>query len=329
MKTVYSAIQPSGLLTIGNYIGALKQWPKLQEEYKCLFSVADMHAITVRQDPKELRERSRMLIAVYLACGIDPKKSIMYINSHVSEHAELAWILDTYTSIGQLKRMHQFKSKIKGNEEGANAGLFCYPVLMAADILLYNTDFVPVGDDQKQHVEITRDIAERFNSAYGDTFVMPEPLISKTGARIKSLQDPMIKMSKSDPNDNAYMLLLEDEKTLKKKLGRAVTDSVGEINYTDDQPGVKNLIDIYQAFTDESLEEILNKFEGKGYGELKNQTFEAVNTVLKPIRENTEKYLSDQSYIDQIIKEGATHAKEIASETLERVYDKVGFVRRI
>ena len=225
--------------------------------------------------------------------------------------------------------MHQFKSKIKGNEEGANAGLFCYPVLMAADILLYNTDFVPVGDDQKQHVEITRDIAERFNSAYGDTFVMPDPLISKTGARIKSLQDPMVKMSKSDPNENAYILLLEDEKTLKKKLGRAVTDSVGEINYTDDQPGVKNLIDIYQAFTDESIEEILNKFEGKGYGELKNQTFEAVHTVLKPIRENTEKYLSDQSYIDKIIKEGAIQAKEIASETLERVYDKVGFVRRV
>lgn len=328
MKTVYSAIQPSGVLTIGNYIGALKQWPKLQDEYKCLFSVADMHAITVRQDPELLKERSRMLIAVYLACGIDPKKSIMYVNSHVSEHAELAWVLDTYTSIGQLKRMHQFKSKIKGNEENANAGLFCYPVLMAADILLYDTNLVPVGEDQKQHVEITRDIAERFNSAYGETFVMPEPLISKTGARIMSLQDPSVKMSKSDPNENAYILLLEDEKKLKKKLGRAVTDSVGEIKYSDDQPGVKNLIDIYKAFTDEDIDDILNKFEGKGYGELKNQTFEVANTVLAPIRENVKKYLENQDYIDEIIADGAVKAKEIASKTLERVYDKVGFLRR-
>lgn len=328
MKTVYSAIQPSGELTIGNYIGALRQWTKLQDEYKCLFGVADMHAITVRQDPKLLRERTRMLVAVYLACGIDPEKSIIYVNSHVSEHAELAWVLDTYTSIGHLKRMHQFKSKIKGNEENANAGLFCYPVLMAADILLYNTDLVPVGEDQKQHVEITRDIAERFNSAYGDTFVLPEPLMSKTGGRIMSLQDPSVKMSKSSENENSYLLLLEDEKKLKKKLGRAVTDSVGEINYTKDQPGVKNLIDIYKAFTEESIEEILERFEGKGYGELKNQTFEAVNTALSPIRENVKKYLDNQDYIDQIINEGAINAKEIASETLKRVYEKVGFLGR-
>lgn len=327
-KTVYSAIQPSGELTIGNYLGALKNFKELQEEYRCLFAVADMHAITVRQDPQLLYERSLKLIAVYLACGIDPKKSIVFINSHVSEHTELAWILNTYAYIGQLKRMHQYKSKISGNEENANAGLFLYPVLMASDILLYDTNLVPVGEDQKQHVEITRDLAERFNSYYGDTLIVPDPLIKEDGARIKSLQDPSIKMSKSDSNEKAYLLLLEDEKSLRNKINKSVTDSVGEINYSDDQPGVKNLLDIYKAFSGENMDKILSELEGKGYGELKKKVFEVTNETLSPIREDVARYMDNTEYLLEVAKDGAIKAREIANETLKRVYEKVGFVWR-
>lgn len=327
MKTVYSAIQPSGDLTIGNYLGALRNWKKLENDYRCIFGVADLHAITVRQDPEKLRERSKKLIAIYLANGLDPKKSIIYVNSHVPEHAELGWALHTYTSLGQLNRMHQFKSKIKDNEERANAGLYCYPVLMAADILLYDTDLVPVGDDQKQHVEITRDIAERFNGIYGDTFVMPEPLIGKMGNRIKSLQDPTIKMSKSDPNPAAYILLLEEYKDIKKKINRAVTDSVGEINYSEDQLGVSNLLEIYQSCTDENMEDILSKFEGKGYGDLKKAVIEAVENSIGPVRDKTNEFLQNEDYLIEVAHDGMIRAREVASKTLERVYEKIGFLR--
>lgn len=326
MKTVYSAIQPSGDLTIGNYIGALKHWKDLQDEYRCFFGVADLHAITVRQDPKLLLERSKKLIAIYLAAGLDPKKCAIYINSQVPEHAELGWALHTYTSLGQLNRMHQFKSKIKDNEERANAGLYCYPILMAADILLYDTDLVPVGDDQKQHVEITRDIAERFNGIYGDTFVLPEPLIGKTGFRIKSLQDPSIKMSKSDANENAFILLLQDYKDIKKKINRAVTDSVGEINYSDEQPGVKNLIDIYQACSGLNIEDILNQFEGKGYGDLKKATIEAVENTIGPVRDKTNEFLKNEDYLLEVAKEGKEKAREVATKTLKRTYERIGFL---
>lgn len=326
MKTVYSAIQPSGDLTIGNFIGALKHWKDLQEEYRCFFGVADLHAITVRQDPKLLRERTKKLIAIYLASGLDPKKSAIYVNSQVPEHAELGWALHTYTSLGQLNRMHQFKSKIKDNEERANAGLYCYPILMAADILLYDTDLVPVGDDQKQHVEITRDIAERFNGIYGETFVLPEPLIGKTGCRIKSLQDPSIKMSKSDSNENAFILLLQEYKDIKKKINRAVTDSVGEINYSDDQPGVKNLLEIYEACSNESMEDILNRFEGKGYGDLKKGVIEAVENTIGPVRDKTYEFLKNEDYILEVAREGRDKAREVASKTLKRTYESIGFL---
>ncbi|MDO5717249.1 MAG: tryptophan--tRNA ligase, partial [Tissierellia bacterium] len=325
MKTVYSAIQPSGELTIGNYLGAIKNWLQFQDEYKCFFSVADFHAITVKQDPALLRERSRKLIAVYLAAGLDPKKVTLYINSHVSEHAELAWVLHTVVNLGQLYRMTQFKTKVQsGDELNANAGLFCYPILMAADILLYDTELVPVGDDQKQHVEITRDIAERFNYQFGETFVLPEALIQKSGARIKSLQDPLKKMSKSDENPGAYLLLLEDKKSLEKKIKRAVTDSEGIVRYIDEQPGIKNLLDIYHVFSGDPIDEIVARYEGKGYGHLKKDLIEVVDGVLSPLRVETERYLSDTTYLDEVIKEGTLKAREVASNTLQRVYDRIG-----
>ncbi|MCI6610242.1 MAG: tryptophan--tRNA ligase [Ezakiella sp.] len=329
MKTIYSAIQPSGELTIGNFLGTLKGWKDFQDEYKCLFGVADMHAITVRQNPQLLRERTKKLLAIYLATGLDPDKSIIYVNSHVKQHAELGWVLHTYTNLGQLNRMHQFKSKIKDNEERANVGLYCYPVLMASDILLYDTDFVPVGDDQKQHVEITRDIAERFNSIYGDTFTIPEPLINKSGSRIKSLQDPTVKMSKSDPNPNAFILLLEEYNVMKKKISRAVTDSIGEINYSEDQPGIMNLLDIYKACNNEDMDTIFAKFEGQNYGYLKREVTEALETTIGPVREKTKDYLNNEDYLLEVAKKGSEKASEIAEKTLAKVYDKIGFLRSI
>lgn len=329
MKTIYSAIQPSGELTIGNFLGTLKGWKDFQDEYKCLFGVADMHAITVRQNPQLLRERTKKLLAIYLATGLDPDKSIIYVNSHVKQHAELGWVLHTYTNLGQLNRMHQFKSKIKDNEERANVGLYCYPVLMASDILLYDTDFVPVGDDQKQHVEITRDIAERFNSIYGDTFTIPEPLINKSGSRIKSLQDPTVKMSKSDPNPNAFILLLEEYNVMKKKIAKAVTDSVGEINYSDDQPGIMNLLDIYKACSNEDMDKIFARFEGQNYGYLKKEVTEVLEATIGPVREKTKEYLENEDYLLEVAKKGSDKASEIAEKTLAKVYDKIGFLRGI
>lgn len=329
MKIIYSAIQPSGELTIGNFLGTLKGWKDFQDEYKCLFGVADMHAITVRQNPQLLRERTKKLLAIYLATGLDPDKSIIYVNSHVKQHAELGWVLHTYTNLGQLNRMHQFKSKIKDNEERANAGLYCYPVLMASDILLYDTDFVPVGDDQKQHVEITRDIAERFNSIYGDTFTIPEPLINKSGSRIKSLQDPTVKMSKSDPNPNAFILLLEEYNVMKKKIAKAVTDSVGEINYSDDQPGIMNLLDIYKACSNEDMDTIFARFEGQNYGYLKKEVTEVLEATIGPVREKTKEYLENEDYLLEVAKKGSDKASEIAEKTLAKVYDKIGFLRGI
>lgn len=326
MKTIYSAIQPSGDFTIGNYFGTLKNWKEYTEDYDCLFCIADLHAITVFQNPKDLRERSIKLAAIYLALGLDPEKCIIYLQSSVSEHTKMHWLLSSLTSLGQLNRMHQFKSKIKGNVENANAALYCYPILMAADILLYQTHLVPVGEDQKQHVEVTRDLAQKFNSKYEEVFVLPEPLIGKTGAKIKSLQDPTKKMSKSDTNEFASILLLDDKKAIEKKIKRAVTDSVGKINYSDDQPGIKNLLNIYSLITNKNIEEIVDYFSDKGYGILKSELIEAIDETLKPIRDKYSYYMQNQEYILEILENGREKAQTRAEKTLKKVEDCIGFL---
>jgi tryptophanyl-tRNA synthetase len=275
-KTIFSGVQPSGVLTIGNYLGAIKNWVALQDEYNCYYCVVDMHALTVRQDAAELRKRCLDTLALLIAAGLDPQKNIMYFQSHVSGHAELMWILNCYTYLGELSRMTQFKEKSERHADNVNAGLFTYPVLMAADILLYKSDLVPVGADQKQHLEIARDIAIRFNNIYGDVFTVPEPYIPKAGARIMSLQDPENKMSKSDGNDNAYVSLLDPPEAIQRKFKRAVTDSEGMIKYSEDKPGVSNLISIYSAVTGKTFEAVENEFEGQGYGTLKSRVADAV-----------------------------------------------------
>lgn len=326
-KVVYSGIQPSGSLTIGNYIGALRNFKDLQDDYLCLYCIADLHAITVHQEPKNLRKNTLDLIALYLAAGIDPEKSIIYIQSHVHEHTELAWALNTITGLGQLQRMTQFKSKSQKVKE-VEAGLLNYPVLMAADILLYNTNFVPVGEDQRQHLEITRDIAERFNSRYSETFTIPEILPAKVGGRIMSLQDPMSKMSKSDSNKDGFILIIEDENETRKKLKKAVTDSLGKISYNDDQKGLKNLIDIYASFSGLSTDEIVGKYEGKGYGIFKEELAEVVTLGLRPIREKFKEIRDDKAYLEKVYKEGAEKASYIAAKTVRKVYKKMGFIPR-
>ncbi|WP_071026946.1 tryptophan--tRNA ligase [Peptoniphilus raoultii] len=326
-KVVYSGIQPSGSLTIGNYIGALRNFKDLQDDYLCLYCIADLHAITVHQEPKNLRKNTLDLIALYLAAGIDPEKSIIYIQSHVHEHTELAWALNTITGLGQLQRMTQFKSKSQKVKE-VEAGLLNYPVLMAADILLYNTNFVPVGEDQRQHLEITRDIAERFNSRYSETFTIPEILPAKVGGRIMSLQDPMSKMSKSDSNKDGFILIIEDENETRKKLKKAVTDSLGKISYNDDQKGLKNLIDIYASFSGLSTDEIVCKYEGKGYGIFKEELAEVVTLGLRPIREKFKEIRDDKAYLEKVYKEGAEKASYIAAKTVRKVYKKMGFIPR-
>ena len=326
MKTIYSAIQPSGDFTIGNYFGTLKNWKEYTDDCDCLFCIADLHAITVFQNPKDLRERSIKLAAIYLALGLDPEKCIIYLQSSVSEHTKMHWLLSSLTSLGQLNRMHQFKSKIKGNVENANAALYCYPILMAADILLYQTHLVPVGEDQKQHVEVTRDFAQKFNSKYEEVFVLPEPLIGKTGAKIKSLQDPTKKMSKSDTNEFASILLLDDKKAIEKKIKRAVTDSVGKINYSDDQPGIKNLLNIYSLITNKNIEEIVDYFSDKGYGILKSELIESIDETLKPIRDKYSYYMQNQEYIFEILEKGREKAQTRAEKTLKKVEDCIGFL---
>ena len=324
-KVLFSGMQATGNLTLGNYLGALKNWVKLSDEYECFYSVVDMHSITVRQDPAELRKRARALLTLYIAAGLDPEKNCIYYQSHCSGHAELAWILNCFTYMGELNRMTQFKDKSAKHADNINAGLFTYPVLMAADILLYQADVVPVGIDQMQHLELTRDLAQRFNGVYGDVFTVPEPYIGKQGAKIMSLQDPTKKMSKSDENPNASIYLMDDPDTIMRKCKRAVTDSEACVAYRDEQPGVKNLIDIYATCTNKTPAEVEREFEGKGYGDFKMAVGEAVVSVLKPLQDRCAELTKDKSYIDKIIKENGEKAQYVANKTLRKVQKKVGF----
>lgn len=327
-KIVFSGVQPSGALTIGNYIGAIKNWVGLQDEYDCYYCIVDLHAITVPQIAKDLRKNTLDVLALYMACGMDPEKSTLFIQSHVPAHLELAWVLNTMTYMGQLNRMTQFKEKSRRAEENLNAGLFTYPVLMASDILLYQTDLVPVGDDQKQHLELARDLAERFNNRYSPTFQVPEPLIKETGARIMSLQNPESKMSKSDPDENGYILLLDDKAAITRKIKRAVTDSLGVVAYNDEQPGIKNLLTIYSIFTGKKIEDIVASYEGEGYGKFKNDLAEIVVEGLAPIQEKYKELIANKDYLEEVYKAGAEKAERQARRTLQKVYRKVGFIQR-
>lgn len=326
-KVVYSGIQPSGLLTIGNYIGALSNFTELQEEYNCLYCIVDMHAITVPQEAKDLRKNTLDILSLYLAAGIDPEKSIIYIQSHVPEHVELAWLLNSITSVGQLQRMTQYKDKSQKSKE-VLSGLLNYPVLMAADILLYQSSFVPVGEDQRQHIELTRDIAQKFNSRYSETFVIPEIMVPKVGAKIMSLQNPEFKMSKSDPDKNSYILILDSEDETRKKIKRAVTDSLGAMNYSKEQLGLKNLIDIHSAFSGKTPDEIVNYYRDLGYGAFKEDLGEVVVEGLRPIRQKFEEIRSDKSALEKVYKEGAEKASYLANKTLRKVYKKMGFIAK-
>lgn len=328
-KVLFSGMQATGNLTLGNYLGALKNWVTLSDEYECFYSVVDLHSITVRQDPAELRKRARNLLTLYIAAGLDPKKNCIYYQSHVSGHAELSWILNCFTYMGELNRMTQFKDKSAKHADNINAGLFTYPVLMAADILLFQADVVPVGKDQLQHLELTRDVAQRFNAIYGDVFTIPEPYIGKAGAKVMSLQDPLKKMSKSDENPNASILLMDDPDTIIRKFKRAVTDSEACICYRDEQPGIKNLLDIYCACNNKTSEEAVKEFEGKGYGDFKLAVGESVVSVLKPIQDEFARLSKDKAYIDSVIKENADKAGYYATKTLRKVQKKVGFPERI
>ena len=328
-KVLYSGMQSTGNQTLGNYLGALKNWITLSDEYECFYSVANMHSITVRQNPAELRKHARELLTLFIAAGIDPEKNCIYYQSHVPAHAELAWILNCYTYMGELSRMTQFKDKSAKHADNINAGLFTYPVLMAADILLYQADVVPVGIDQMQHLEITRDIAQRFNSIYGDVFTIPEAYVGKVGAKIMSLQEPSRKMSKSDENPNGSIYLMDDPDTIMRKFKRAVTDSEGQIRYRDEQPGIKNLISIYCACTGKTPEEVEREFDGRGYGEFKPAVGEAVISVLKPLQARVAELTRDKAYIDSVIKNNAEKADYVANKTLRKVQKKVGFPDKI
>ena len=328
-KVLFSGMQATGNLTLGNYLGALKNWVTLSDEYECFYSVVDMHSITVRQDPATLRKRARALLTLYIAAGLDPEKNCIYYQSHVSGHAELAWILNCFTYMGELNRMTQFKDKSAKHADNINAGLFTYPVLMAADILLYQADVVPVGIDQMQHLELTRDIATRFNNIYGDVFTIPDAYIGKVGAKIMSLQDPAKKMSKSDENPNGSIYLMDDPDTIMRKCKRAVTDSEACVGYRDEQPGVKNLIDIYSACTGKTPAEVVREFEGRGYGDFKMAVGESVISVLKPLQDRVKELEKDKSYIDSVIKNNSEKAQYFANKTLRKVQKKVGFPERI
>lgn len=324
-KRIFSGIQPSGDLTLGSYMGAIKNWVALQEDYDCLYCIVDMHAITVRQVPADLRRRTLEQLAQYIACGLDPEKNIMFIQSHVPQHAELSWVLGCYTQFGELSRMTQFKDKSAKHADNITAGLFTYPVLMAADILLYQADLVPVGEDQKQHVELCRDIAQRFNFTYSDTFTLPEPFIPKMGARIMSLGDPMSKMSKSDPDGCVF--LMDSPEIVMKKFKRAVTDCETAVRYDREaKPGISNLLTIYCTATGKTIAEAEAEFAEAGYGIFKPAVGEAVVELLRPIREETNRLLSDKSYLEGVYKQGAERAQALANKTLRKVYKKVGFV---
>lgn len=327
-KIILSGIQPSGILTIGNYLGAIKNWETMQDEYDCLFMLADLHTLTVKQDPARLRANTYELTALYLACGLDPVKSVLFLQSHVPAHAELTWILNTVSYPGELSRMTQFKDKSLKHADNINMGLMDYPVLMAADILLYQADVVPIGADQKQHLELTRDLAVRFNNRYGETFKVPEAYIGKMGAKIYSLQEPGRKMSKSDENPNGFVSMDDDEATVLRKFKRAVTDSGSEIRRGEDKPGITNLINIYSLFTGKSAEETEREFEGAGYADFKKRVGEAVAAGIEPIRVEKNRILKDKGYIDKLLSEGADRAAYLANKTLRKVYKKVGLVPR-
>ncbi len=329
-KIIVSGIQPTANLTLGNYLGAIKNWVKLQDNYSNYYMAVDQHAITVRQDPEKLRENTLFAVATYIASGLDPEKSVLFIQSHVSEHAQLAWILNCFGYMGEISRMTQFKDKSGKAGKNIPVGLFTYPLLMAADILLYDTDLVPVGDDQKQHVEITRDLAQRINGIYGeDTFCVPEPYIQGSGARIMDLQNPQAKMSKSAENPKGVIFLTDDHKQVEKKFKQAVTDSGTTITYDPTaKPGVKNLLDIQAAITGKPIDEIIASYEGKMYGHLKVDTADIVNEELEPIRAETQRILQEKSELEKILREGAAKAREHAASTLAKIYDRIGFVPR-
>ncbi len=323
----FSGVQPSGNLTIGNYLGAIKNFSLYSEKYKCFYCVVDEHAITVRQVPAELRRRTYETLALYIACGLDPDKNTLYVQSHVHEHAELGWILNCFTGFGELSRMTQFKDKSTKHADNINAGLFTYPTLMAADILLYQTDVVPVGIDQKQHVELCRDIAERFNQIYPNTFTIPEPIISKSGMKIMSLAEPTKKMSKSDENTNAVVYILDDKDTIIRKFKRAVTDSDTCVCMGEGKDGINNLITIYSCFTGKSVQDIEKEFDGRGYGEFKIAVGEACADALAPVQQKFGELLSDKAYLEELMKKGADEASYYARRTLGKVQKKLGFVK--
>ena len=324
-KRIFSGMQPSGMITLGNYLGALKNWTNLQDEYDCLYCIVDMHAITVRQDPVKLRKQCKDLLTQYLAVGIHPEKNIIYYQSHVSQHAELSWILNCYTYMGELNRMTQFKDKAAKHSDNINAGLYTYPVLMAADILLYQTDLVPVGEDQRQHLEITRDIAGRFNALYGDTFKIPEAYIGKVGARVMALQDPSKKMSKSDENQNNTIALMDDPTVIMNKVKRAVTDSENEVRYGEDKPGISNLLNIYCACTGKTIAEAEKEFSATGYGAFKTAVGEAVVAELEPVQKKIKELEQNKDYLNEVIRNGAERAGNLAAKTLTKVQKKIGF----
>ena len=328
-KRILSAIQPTGVFTLGNYIGAVRNWGKLQEDYDCVYCVADLHAITVLQEPKDLRQNTMRAYALMLACGIDPERSIAFVQSQNPHHAELSWVLSCSTMFGELNRMTQFKDKSAKHADNINAGLFTYPVLMAADILAYNADLVPIGADQKQHLELARNIAQRFNQRYGETFTVPDAYIPKAGARLMSLQDPTKKMSKSDENVNGCVFILDDKDTILRKFKRAVTDSDTEVCYREGKDGINNLMTIYSTVTGKTLEEIEKEFAGKGYGDFKTAVGEAVADHLSPVQTEYARLIADKTYLTQCFTRGAEQAYKLTRKTLQKVYRKVGFIDRL
>ena len=326
-KVVYSGIQPSGMLTLGNYVGAVRNWGSLQQDFECLYMVADLHSLTVRQEPAALRRQTREAAAMLLAAGIDPKVSLVFVQSHVPAHTQLSWVLSCNAQFGELSRMTQFKDKSAKHADNVNAGLFTYPALMAADILIYNADLVPVGVDQKQHLELARNVAQRFNNLYSPTFTLPEPYIGKTGAKIMSLQEPDKKMSKSDTNANSFILMTDDADTILRKFKRAVTDSDGVVRAGDDKPGVTNLMSIYSSLTGKTFADIEKEFDGQGYGVFKEAVAGSVIDAFRPIQAEYGRILADKEYLDGVLKEGAATASRIADRMVAKVYKKVGLVQ--
>ena len=327
-KTVYTALKPTGTLQLGNYIGAVTNMIRMQEEYDCIYTVADLHSLTVNNVPQDLRRRIYEFIAMFLAAGIDPEKAIVFVQSHVPAHAELAWVLNCYTQFGEAKRMTQFKDKSEKDPDNVNVGLFAYPTLMAADILLYNADYVPIGKDQKQHLELARTIAERFNNRYSPTFTVPDGVFNTRGAKIQNLLDPSSKMGKTDDNANGVVFLTDDADTIMRKFKRAVTDLGNEVKFSPDKPGISNLLTIYSVMTETSIEEAERRFEGCGYAEFKTAVGESVVEKLRPIREKFNQYMADKAYLESVMRAGAEKAERIANKTLAKVYRKIGLVGR-